>query len=284
MIGRNGVRKVAALAFCAALGFGLGCEKAMETADPDAQMREIYFLSYLPGQVEPVGAYVEQALGQQKPLFTEEQYSVAEAVVKRELSPEKIEAATLERLAEQPQREYLDEGLAWLKTPPVRKFMAMRSSAWSPAGLVEMKAYMEQEQQNPPSPERIALIERYDAATNSSGLTAETMLLAAYGVAVMHDALQPPEKRLGPQKLQESMASQRAVLAPIFKETSIVAHKFAFSSLSDEQVAEIVEFAESNPGQWLYTTISTTFLNALLQSTANLGTLFLAALPEPPAS
>lgn len=284
MIGRFGVRKIAALLWCTALATGLGCEKAMETADPNAQMREIYFLSSLPGQVAPVRLYVEQALGQQRSLFSEEQFEIAESVVSNQMSAEKLEAATLKRLTEQPQREFMQEGLDWLKTPVVRKFMSLRSSAWSPAGLQQMKTYMEHEQQNPPSAERLALIERYDTATNSSGLTAETMLLAAYGVAVMHDTLQPIEARLGPQKLQESMASQRSVLGPIFKETSMVAHKFAFSQASDEEVAAIVEFSESDAGQWLFTTMSTTFLNAALESTANLGTLFIAALPEPPAS
>jgi hypothetical protein len=282
MIGGIGIRKVAAVLSFAVLAGGLGCEEAMQPADPDAKMREIYFLSYLPGQVDPVGLYVEQALGQQKSIFTAEQYAVAEKVVHEQMSAEKLEAATLKRLAAQPQREYLDEGLAWLNTPNVRKFMAKKSAAWSPTGLQEMKVYLEKEPQNPPSERRLALIERYDTATNSSGLTAETMLLSAYGVAVMHDALQPTDQRLGPQKLQDSMATQRSVLTPIFKETSTVAHKFAFGDLSDDELEEIVVFAESNPGQWLYTTISTTFLNGVLESTANLGSLFLAALPEPP--
>jgi hypothetical protein len=284
MFGRNGVRKIAALLSSATLAGILGCEEAMKPADPDAAMREIYFLSYLPGEVQPVSTYVQQALGQQRHLFSPEQFAVAESVVKKQMDSAMLEAATLERLAEQPQREYLEEALEWLKTPVVRKFMSLRSAAWSPSGLEEMKTYMLGEQENPPSERRLELIARYDEATNSSGLTAETMLLTAYGVAVMRDAIQPLEDRKGPKELQDSMATQRSVLKPIFKETSTVAHKFAFSQASDDEVEAIVTFAESNPGQWLYTTISTTFLNALLESTANLGTLFVAALPEAPAS
>ena len=102
--------------------------------------------------------------------FREPAEAVAESVVKKEISAKKIEFTTLERLAEQPQREYLEEALEWLKTPVDRKFMSLKSSAWSPDGIQEMKTYIESERENPPSERRMALIERYDEATNSSGL------------------------------------------------------------------------------------------------------------------
>jgi len=231
-----------------------------------------------------VESYVLQALGQQRTLFTEEQFNIAEKVITENTRAEKIEALTLKYLTEQTQRDFLDESLEWLKTPPVRKFMALKSVAFTPESMEDMKEYFLKEAENPPSAERMALIERYDEATNYSGLAPETMLLTAFGVAVIHDSLLPPEERLGAKKLQDSTATQRSVLKPIFKETSIVAHKFAFSQSTDEEVRSIVEFAESNPGLWLYTTISATFLNAVLEATAGLGPNFLAALPETPAS
>jgi len=280
MVPEHAVRALSKWLVIPAALVAMSCEQAMEPADPNAKMREIYFLSFLPGQVQPVETYVLQALDQQQQLFTPEQLKIGRQVVSEATRADKLEALTVERLAEQPQREFLDEGLEWLKTPPVRKFMALAAATWTADGMDDMKQYFLSEAENPPSDERMALIERYDQATNYSGLSAETMLLAAYGVAVMHDSLQPVEERVGPKKLQDEMATQRPVLTPIFKETSIVAHKFAFSQSTDEEVKAIVEFAESIPGQWLYTTISTTFLNAVLEATANLGGQFVAALPE----
>ena len=256
----------------------------MQPADPDIGMRQIYFLSYLPGQVTPVLGYVQQALEQQRENFTDEQFAIAESLVERQLKSEVLEAAILQRLADQPHREYLDESIAWLNLPTVRKFMALQATAWSPRGQQEMRAHIEQELANPPSEQRLELIERYDQATHSSSVMAETMLLAAYGVAVIHDSLKPPDERLGASGLQDAIGPQRAVLKPIFKETSNLAHRFAFSQASDDEIESMVLFAESDAGQWFFSTISSNYLNALLEATANLGDLFRAAYPESPTS
>jgi hypothetical protein len=158
--------------------------------------------------------------------------------------------------------------------------MAERASAWSPTGPMQMKSFIEQLRHNPPSQRRLALIEQYDEATKASGFATETMLLAGYGVSVMYDALKPVGERMGPQKLRDSIPTQRGVLIPIFKETSAIAAAYAFRDISDDELESFVKFAASQPGQWLYATTSTTFLDALLGKTANLGTLFLAALPD----
>jgi len=278
MFGRRGLRGITPLLVSATLAVGAGCAKE-EPVDPNARMREIYYLSDLQGRVQPIEIYVEQALSQQTKEFTPDQLEIAREVVRRELNPKKVEQATLERLAEQPQREYVEEAIAWLKTPAVARFMQARSSAWSPSGLLEMRTYAEKLKEEPMSGERMALIERFDKATNSSGLAAETMLLAAYGVAVMHDVLKPVDERMGPAALRESMISQRPILQPIFKQTALVTVGFAFRDASDAEVEKMVEFVESEPGQWLYKTTSSTFLNALLGITANLGGIYSIALP-----
>lgn len=278
MFRRSGFGQIATFLMSAALATGLGCTEE-EPADPNAAIREIYYLSDLQGQVQPIAIYAEQALDQQTAIFTSEQREIARAVIEKELNAKKVEAAILQRLADQPQREHLDAARKWLQTPAVEDFMQSKMMSWSPAGLQEMKAFVESQQGKPVNERREALIERFDKATNASGLAAETMLLSAYGIAVMHDVLQPVDERSGPEALRESMASQRNVLKPIFKETSAVSARFAFRNLSDDEVEAFVDFLESPPGQWLYSTTQSTFLNGLLGITANLGSIYIAALP-----
>jgi hypothetical protein len=278
MTATSGFQKLAAAFSVAALALGTGCAEK-ESADPNAAMREIYYLSDLPGQVDPLERYAEQALAQQQAEFTPVQFEIAREVIARELGAKNVEQAVLQRLAEQSQREHLDAALAWLKRPEVAEIMRAKSTAWSTEGQLEMKAFFEGEGGEPPPASRQALIERYDAATNTSALAAETMLLSAYAVAVMHDALKPPDEQQGPAKLRDAMAAQRNVLKPIFKATSSVSTRFAFRNLTDDEIEEFLEFVESPPGQWLYATTSTSFLNGLLGITANLGGVYVAKLP-----
>jgi hypothetical protein len=278
MFRKNGFERITGFLMSVALATGLGCSKD-EAVDPNAGIREIYYLSDLQGQVQPISIYAEQTLDQQTTLFTPEQREIARQVIQRELSAKKIEQAVLERLADQPQREHLDAAREWLKTPAVEKFMQSKVIAWTPAGLQEMKVFVESQQGKPVNERREALIERYDKATKSSDREAETMLLAAYGVAVMHDVLQPIDQRTGPEELRQAMTTQRGVLKPIFKETSAVAARFAFRDQSDDEVEAFVGFLESPAGQWLSNTTQSTFLNGLLGTTANLGSIYFAALP-----
>ena len=67
------------------------------------------------------------------------------------------------------------------------------------------------------------------------------------------------------------MNSKRALLEPIFEETSAVTSLFAFRDLSDEEIEAFVIFSESEAGRWYHETTSSVFLETLRETTASLG-------------
>jgi len=277
MFARTGVRGFAALLLATASVWSQGCSDTTP-ADPNAGMRDIYYLSDLPGQIPPVRRYVDGALAQQHSQFTAEQLEIAKQVIREQFASEKLEKRMLEFLEKQAGREYLDETLEWLRTPLGRKIMQARIAIHGPVGSAEMTRFVEQKEVNPPSKKRLELIERYDAAAILSGMASGTVLLSAYGTAVMIDALKPEGERLGPEALLESMNSQRSLLEPIFEETSAVTSLFAFRNFSDEEVEALVIFAESEAGKWYHGTTSSVFLNTLREATANLGKALVVAI------
>ena len=283
MFGDTGVRGFAALLAATALMGGLGCSDPAPS-DPNAAIREIYYLSDLPGQVQPMAGYVEIALNQQRKEFTPEQLKIASWTVREVLSAERLEKKVLDELEEQTEREPLDAALEWLRTPLVKKIMQTRIAASGPAGTAEMKFFIEKLRTNPPSEKRVKLVERYDQAGRVSILAIETMLLSGYAVAVMYDALKPAEEREGPAALRESMKSQRALLIPVFKETAALTSLFVFRDISDEELESFVLASEGEVGKWYYATIWSVFLNAVLDFTANLGDVFVKTLESQPAS
>jgi hypothetical protein len=283
MFARKGIRDLAALLLGAVLVSSPGCSDPTP-ADRNAGLREIFTLSDLSGQIQPVIDHVNASLEQQRTRFTAAQFEIAKQVVQEQFALEKVERRMLGILEKRTEREHVNENLEWLRTPLGKKIVEARIATYRPGSAAEMASFMEKKRANPPSQKRLELIERYDTAANLSGIASETMLLPAYGIAIMVDALEPKDERQGPKALRESVISRRALLEPIFKEMSAVTSLFAFRDLSDEEIEALVVFSESEAGKWYYGTTSTVFLQALLEITSNLGAPLIAALPAQPSS
>jgi hypothetical protein len=279
----SGIRDFAALLLATALTWSQGGANTAH-ADPNAAMREIYYLSDLSGQIQPVLGDAIEALAQQQTQFTAEQFEIATQVLRDQFASEKLEKRVLESLEKRAEGEYLDEALEWLRTPLGRKIMRAKIATYSRVDSAEMMGFIEQKQANPPSQKRLELIERYDTAALLSAMASTTMLLPACSVAAMADALKPEDERLGLEARLKSMDSQRALLEPIFEETLAVTSLFTFRDFSDEEIEALVVFSESEAGKWYHGTTSSVFLETLRETTASLGDTFIVALLAQPPS
>jgi len=281
MFAHTGIRDIAALFFATALVWSQGCSNAAH-ADPNAGIRELYPLSDLSGQIRPILGYANEALAKQQARFTAEQFEIAKRVIREQFASEKLEERVLGFLEKRTGDEYLDEALEWLRTPLGRKIMRAKIATYNPVDPAKMTTFVERKQANPPSEKRLELIERYDDAALLSAMASTTVLLSAYGVAAMADALKPEDERLGPEALLKSMDSQRALLEPIFEETSAVTSLFTFRNFSDEEIEAIVVFSESEAGKWYHGTTSSVFFETLRETTVSLGDAFIVALRAQP--
>jgi hypothetical protein len=279
----TGIRDFAALLLATALTWSQGGSNAAH-ADPNVGMREIYTLSDLSGQIQPVLGYAIEALVQQQTRFTAEQFEIATQVLREQFASEKLEKRVLEFLEKRAEGEYLDEALEWLRTPLAGRIMRANIATYSRVDSAEMMSFFAQKQANPPTQKRLELIERYDTAAFISAMASTTVLLSAYGAAAMADALKPEDERLGLEALLESMNSQRALLEPIFEETSAVTSRFTFRGFSDEEIEALVVFSESEAGKWYHRTTSSVFIDTLEKTTASLGDTFIVALLAQPPS
>lgn len=281
MYAETGVRRVTTLLFIAASATGFGCPKPTPT-DSDAGMRELYFLSDTKAAIGDFILFANEAMAQQQPNLTDEQFDAATRVIHDHMSAERIQELVLERLANRAEREYLGETLDWLRSPLGTRAMAVEHVSWTSQGMTDMVDFMQEAEKNPPSAKRRELIERYDTASHISDRNAEAMLLAGYGTAVMMDALKPKEEQLGPEQLLKSLDSKRQLLRPLFKETMALTSLFAFRDLTDEELEAYVTFCESDAGQWFTGTLSGAFIDAIRSATENLGNAFIAALSRQP--
>jgi hypothetical protein len=283
MLGDDGIRMFAVLLLAISLVWSTGCSES-PPADPNAGMRELYDLSDLPRQVQPLAAFIESTLEQQRAQFTSEQFEVAKQVIRTQFNPDDLAGQARDRVEKQPQRDLLGATLESLRSPAVRNVIQAKVTVLRPSRAEEMKAFFEQERASPATQKRRELIERYDRSARASSIAAEIMLLSANCVTVMANALTPPEERLGPAALRKSTIERQKLLEPIFEEMTLVVSLFGFRNISDEELESFVTFSESEAGKWYYEITSAALLGTLRDITANLDTVFIAALPTRPSS
>lgn len=275
-------RRWVAVAFVA-LALGVCCSQG-DTAGSTPEARVILFDSSLSGQLRPVAELACQFLEQHRSQLTGEQLAVAEEIVRREFGEEALRERILARLSETESSEHLESVLEWLDTPIGKRASAAQALANDPARLTDMKRFIEEKYENPPSSERVALIERFIEADLAAETSSNKMLFATLGAAVMIDSLKPEAERRGPEALRASSEAQKQLVMPIFKEMSAIIYQFAFENLSDEEIDSIVRFTESGAGRWYHQVTSQALTDALLETAMGVGDTYIAALDAQPAS
>jgi len=274
--------RFAALAVTA-FGLGLSCSDG-KTANSETEARETLFESALSGQVKPVAELAYQALTRSRRQLTDEQFAVAEKIVRREFGEEKLEHRILTRLADASQNEHLEAVLDWLRSPLGERVSNAWVAASDPATLSAMKSFVEEKNANPPSRRRVELIERFNESALTSEISSNTLLLAALGAAVMVDAIRPADQRIGPEELRASTDARQQLVIPIFNEMSSIVYLLVFRDFSDEELEAVVQFAESDDGRWYYQTTASALVESLLETANGIGETYVAALSKKPAS
>jgi hypothetical protein len=275
-------RQIAAVPLLVALLVaGHGCSRDDARLSTDEAL-ELFELSHISPQFDVVREFLDAQLVQPRATWTPEQFEVATRIVGEHLSTENLSRKILERLETQPDPQFTDTVLEWLRTPEVRQVHAAAATTTNAKAGAELKAFLAAEDRIQPSGERLALIERYDRAARRSSDSSSSLRLAIYGAGVMSDALLPSDARAGADALRQFAEQKSELLAPIFEELSAVTLQFAFRGMSDADVAAFVERSESEPGQWYYGTLSNVFLDTLEEISSKLGAAFVTELESQP--
>lgn len=282
-VNRVGRRWAASAAAAAALALGLACGKG-ETASSAPEAPTVLFETAVSGQLQPIADLACQFLEQHRAQLTDQQLAVAEEVVRREFGAEALRRRVLARLSEAAQGEQLEPVLQWLGSPIGERAAAAQAMASDPKALTEMKHFVEEKHEHPPSSERVALIERFNEAALTAETSSNTVLFATLGAAVMIDSIKPDAERLGPEKLRASSEARKPLVIPIFKEMSAIIYQLAFDNLSDEEIGAIVQFTESDAGRWYHQITSKALADALSETAMGVGDTYVAALDANPSS
>jgi hypothetical protein len=275
-------RRFHAAFLLAALLLGAIACSGDEAAPRSAEVDELYALSEVGPRLTAVREFLDAQLELHRDHWTPAQFAVAERMLAERFSDEELSERILDHLESRQDPRFSGDVLEWLRTPKTREIHRDTSFSTGADRVEDFRSFIAAGGREAPSAERLASIERYDRAARRSSDSARSLLFASYGVGLMSDALAPPDERVGPEAVRDSVERKGRLLAPFFEEVSALMLRFAFRSLSDEEMATFVAYAESEPGQWYYGCLSDAFLDTLEEISGELGAAFLIALEAQP--
>ena len=149
-----------------------------------------------------------------------------------------------------------------LRTPLFRKVAALEVAASEPGARQDLERFTIGLQGDIPQPARVALVQRYEASMRSAELQIEMGVVAFRAVTRSLEPVLPSEKRLTAREADSAERSLRAQQDGLVR-AALVRWLYTFRSLTDEELAEYVAFAETDAGRWFVATQRKGLLDAM---------------------
>ena len=138
---------------------------------------------------------------------------------------------------------------AWLHSPLAQRMTAVEVAA-TQASPEAMQAFFTELEQNPPLPQRVALIERLMETTDATDSVIAALTAGVGGLARAFAGLCPlqvGDVETEIRKLRELYLAQHREM---FRESVLALGLFTYQAVSDEELEQYVQFLESELGQW----------------------------------
>jgi hypothetical protein len=162
----------------------------------------------------------------------------------------------------------LEKALAWYDAPLGRRIIGQELAALVATGGPEAVAELER---NRPSPRRIALLEKLDAAGGASETTVDVTVAIVRSLTRAFQPGLPAVAALTPAQLDQQIAQARNRTLDDMRRVCLVSMLLAYRGLADEEIDQYVQFVESEAGSWYMGVMNGALLvavNAAAESTA----------------
>lgn len=173
------------------------------------------------------------------------------------------------------QKNYDQERFAALlemqRSPFAQKITQLEKEASTPEMLQNMQAYATTLEKNPPTPARIALIERLDKATAATSAAMNIQLQTAQTIISILDPLLPPEQRMKPGQKDEMLWQMQLQGRPMMQQFIGLNMLHAYRSLPDKELEQYIALYETDLGKWyvdLMNRITVSVFASLAEKTA----------------
>jgi hypothetical protein len=181
-------------------------------------------------------------------------------IVVRHFAAETLYAAITLEFQKNLEPERLAKALAWYDSPLGMRVTGQELAALVAGGAPEAVADLER---NRPSPRRLDLIERLDAAGGASETTVDVTVAIVRSLTVAFQPGLPSVARLTREQLDSQISRARNRTLEDMRRVCLVSMLLAYRALSDDELDRYVQFVESEGGQWYMSVMNNALLTAV---------------------
>lgn len=135
----------------------------------------------------------------------------------------------------------------------------------------DIEHYAQQLQKNPPPPERLKLIEELDRATNATATSVEAYMNTHLAVATAVTLSLPQETRRPLSQIKKQLERSRPAIEKALKQQTWVGMLYAYQTLTDAEIQQYIDFADSPAGKKYHKVTIEAFQQAMIECGADFG-------------
>ena len=228
---------------------------AAQAADPPkthAQLVLEYIeLSGSKALVESFPDQIQQMLAQKQAMSSDqgkEEFKEVSELFKGVFDEKKMLAEISAYILKTTDRGSVEKFLEWLKRPLAKKVMAEKNDM-AKNNLANVQAFMEELKKNPLAPERLALIQDLEKATQETEFALSISLEVLTGtISALNNAM-PPEKKMPKAQIEAQIESIESMLRGSLKEQVTTALSYSYRNITDKELKEYTAFYKTDIGK-----------------------------------
>lgn len=144
---------------------------------------------------------------------------------------------------------FLRDMLRWLETPLARKITREETDSSAPGKQADMLRYLADLQDNPPSQQRIELIQGVEQATHMAELTADILIEVMQGMLEATNAALPADRQGVPEEAYREIDGLRTTIESGLREEMVLESYYTYRNITDAELAAYIGFYETELGQ-----------------------------------
>lgn len=241
---------------------------------------EFLALSGFKQQIVAIAAKLRTEFHKRHGGLVKQDLAVAEGIASARLKADALWDAFTAEFARRIDEEQMADAGTWFGSAIGRRVAELESRAGrAPDAAQELARFVARLRREPPRPERVALVQRLDAAGRATETSVEASLSLLRSMALAAAPYVPVGHGGAPGEVEGLIQRVREQALSQTRQMSWIMMLFVYRQLSEPELTRYVEFAESGAGQWYLGTVGRAFVHAVGVVTRGAATELVEAVP-----
>ena len=176
-------------------------------------------------------------------------------------------------------KQIVAEVLAWFKTPLGRKITDAENVTSSAEAQKDMVRYISNLQNNPPSQDRVLVLEKFVEASGVVEISADMGIKLLKGMNVSINLALPEERRIDKERIETIIEKAKPALVQQLRHQLTLGSYFIYRNISNEDLEGYIAFLKSDSGSKFFKIGTDAVISIFVEHFADIGGEIASTLP-----